>query len=124
MVSVTFNGESQPTKSIEEFGVALNYFNESRQFEIWVSVEGGPSMCMLRNGENTWLMYLRFVGDSGFVSRGNPNKLGSAFYVLSNDQVDEYPLAWCIDIEQCYIALAYFFVNNGPMPNWVSWRET
>lgn len=124
MVSVTFNGELQPAQSIEEFGAALNYFNERREFEIWVSDEGGPSMCMLRNGENAWLMYLRFVGDSGFVSRGDPNKLGSVFYVLSNDQVDEYPLAWCIDIEQCYKALAYFFVNNGTMPNWVSWHET
>lgn len=124
MVFITFNGESQPATSIEEFGAALNLYNDSGQFEIWVSVEGGPSMCMLRNGENAWLMYLRFAGDSGFVSRGDQNKLGSASYLLSNDQVDEYPLAWCIDIEQCYKALAYFFVNNGTMPNWVSWHET
>jgi len=56
--------------------------------------------------------------------RANPNATGSASYVLSNDQVDEYPLSWCIDIEQCYKAMAYFFVNNGAMPSWVSWHES
>lgn len=124
MLSVTFNGESHPVKSIEEFGAALDHFNDSKQFEMWVSLEDGPSMCMLRNGDNSWLMYLRFAGERGFVSRGNPNATGSASYVLSNDQVDEYPLSWCIDVEQCYKALAYFFVNKGAMPNWVSWRAS
>lgn len=121
MASVTFNGESHSISSIEEFGVALNDFNATEQFEIWVSVQGGPSMCMLRNGQNAWLMYLRFEGDSGFVSQAPLTKPGAASYVLANGQVDEYPLAWCINIEQCYKAMAYFFVNDGAMPSWVSW---
>lgn len=42
---------------------------------------------------------------------------GTASFRLSNDQqVDEYPLSWCIEIEQCYKALTCSFVNNGEKP--------
>lgn len=67
-------------------------------------------------------MYLRYEGDSGFISQGEPSAHGVALYELANGQVDEYPLAWCIDVEQCYKALAYFFVNEGAQPDWVSWH--
>jgi hypothetical protein len=79
---------------------------------------------MLRNQGSAWLMYLRRKGDSGFNSVGNKEQAGSEKYLLSNGQTDEYPLAWCIDIEQCYKALAYFFVNDGARPDWVVWEET
>jgi len=76
---------------------------------------------MLRNGTNAWLMYLRHhEGDNGFTSQGETGRIGVASYELSNGQVDEYPLSWCIEIEQCYKALAYFFVNEGSKPEWVS----
>jgi len=79
---------------------------------------------MLRNGEHAWLMYLRQAGDSGLNSVGNEQRAGVEKYVLSNGQTDEYPLAWCIEIEQCYKAMAYFFVNEGERPGWVNWHET
>jgi hypothetical protein len=124
MVTVTFNDQTQSIASVEELGGLLDQFNKTDQFELWLSVENGPSICMLRNGENSWLMYLRFSGDSGFVSQAKESKPGSASYLLSNGQVDEYPLAWCINVEQCYKALAYFFVNEGARPDWVSWHES
>jgi hypothetical protein len=71
---------------------------------------------MLRNGEFAWLMYLRFEGDSGFVSQG------VASFELSNGQIDEYPRAWCIDIEKRYKALVFFYVNEGAQPDCVSWH--
>ena len=37
---------------------------------------------------------------------------------------DEYQLAWCIKVEQCYRILAYFYVNEGAQPDWVSWHAS
>ena len=122
MVTVTFNDQPESIASIEEFSVALNRFDRTLKFELWLSAERGPSVCMLRNGEHAWLMYLRFEGDSGFVSQGELSAQGVASYILANGQIDEYPLAWCIDVEQCYKALAFFFVNEGTRPDWVSWH--
>jgi len=124
MLTVTFNDHTQSVVSVEQLGGLLDQFNSTDQFELWLSIETGPSVCMLRNGKNAFLMYLRFSGDSGFVSQAEESKPGSASYVLSNGQVDEYPLAWCVNVEQCYKVLAYFFVNDGAKPDWVSWYES
>ena len=124
MIKLSFNGCQQPSTSIEELGEAFNRFDAEPQFELWVSVPTGPSMCMLRNRTRAWLMYLRYEGDSGFNSVGNSKQTGAEKYRLSNGQIDEYPLAWCIDVEQCYKAVAYFVVNEGARPEWVNWHET
>ena len=78
-------------------------------------------MCMLRNGENAWLIYLRHEGDSGFNSVGQSDRAGTGNYLLNNGQEDECPLAWCIELERCYKAIAYFCVNNGERPEWIRW---
>ncbi len=124
MVAVRFNNQSESIISIEDFDIALERFDRSPNFEIWLSVEAGPSICMLRNGKHAWLMYLRFSGDSGFVSQGELGAQGVESYEFANGQIDEYPLAWCIDVEECYKALAYFFVNEGAQPVWVSWHAS
>ena len=124
MIAVTFNEQQQDISSIEEFGVALDHFDRVAQFELWLSSSVGQSICMLRNGPNAWLMYLRHTGDSGLRSQGDNGRNGVETYKLGNGQVDEYPLSFCIDVEQCYKVLAYFFVNEGGKPEWVSWRES
>jgi hypothetical protein len=123
-MKVTFNGAEQLFGSVEALGHALDRFDLEPQFELWISVGDGPSMAMLRNSEHAWLMYLRFNGDSGFVSRGTQSNPGTCRYTLSNGEVGEYPIAWCIDIEQCYKAIAYFFVNEGAQPQFVSWQQS
>lgn len=80
-------------------------------------------MCMLRNGGHAFLMYLRFPGDSGFVSVGDANDETLVRYTLSNGQIDEYPQSWCVPVEQCFKALAAFFVNDGQRPEWIAWHE-
>lgn len=122
-ISIQFNGAGQDIASVEQLGELLDRIDETRQFELWACKPEGPSMCMLRNGDNAWLMYLRHEEDSGFNSIGNVDRDGVASYVLDNGQEDEYPLAWCIDVEQCYKAIAYFCVNNGAQPAWISWHE-
>jgi hypothetical protein len=124
MVEFTFQGRLEVIASLDELDSALDEFDGEKQFELWASVPDGPAMGMLRSGENAWLMYLRHEGDSGFNSLGNPARLGVAGYTLANGQVDEYPLSWCIEVEQCYKAVSYFFVNEGAKPEWVTWHES
>jgi hypothetical protein len=123
-MKVTFNGVDQPFASIEEFSLALDRFDLEPRFELWISCNEGPSLAMLRNGDHAWLTYLRFNGDSGVTSRGDQQKQGVCSYVLSNGQIDEYPLSWCVNLEECYKAFAYFFVNDGARYDFIAWRES
>ena len=122
VIEVTFNGQTRHCETIEAFGLELDGFDAEPAFELWLGVPNGASMTMLRNGPNALLVYLPFPGNSGFTSRASLAKPGTASFRLSNGQ-EEYPLSWCIDIEQCYKALAYFFVNNGGKPDCVQWHQ-
>jgi len=122
-IKVTFNGRELSYASIEEFGVALDWFDREQQFELWRSTQAGPSIAMYRNGENAFLMYLRFNGDSGFVTKGAQEKEGTCTYKHDNGETSELPLSWCIDLEDSYKAIAYFFVNHGACYDFVAWQE-
>ena len=124
MIELTINSGQQLIGSLEELDAALVLSEQLPRFELWVSVPNGPSMAMLRSEMHAWLMYLRFSGDAGFVSQGDPAATGETSYTLSNGQVDEYPLSWCIDLERCYQAIMYFFVNEGAKPEWITWQES
>jgi hypothetical protein len=124
VTTISFNGADEDICSIEALGAALDRFDMQEKFELWVSENEGPSLCMLRNGEHAFLMYLRFSGDSGFVSIGEAAADSTVEYPLSNGQRDEYPASWCIPVEQCYKAVAYFFVNEGKRPEWLAWHES
>jgi hypothetical protein len=123
MIIVTFNGTEELIYEIEQFGAALDRFDAQSIFELSLNVPGGASISMLRNSDHAFLMYLRELGDSGFVSIGGELD-GSVRYTLSNGQVDEYPRSWCIPLEECYKALAYFFANDGMRPEWLRWEES
>ncbi|TDK66400.1 Imm1 family immunity protein [Sapientia aquatica] len=123
MVNITFNDQPQEITTIQELGDAIDRFDQESQFEIWANVQNGPAMCMLRSGSNSFLMYLREAGDSGFTSRGTQDQVGNTTYLLSNGQLDDYPRSWSIDVEQCYKAISYFFVNGGTKPDWIHWHE-
>jgi hypothetical protein len=120
MIIVTFNGTEELMNEIDEFGAALDRFDAQLIFELWLNAPGGASMSMLRNSQHAFLMYLREFGDSGFVSVGEE---AADMYTLSNGQMDEYPRSWCSPLEECYKALAYFFVNDGMRPEWLQWHE-
>lgn len=121
-MKIKLNGTDVSIGSIEELGSFLDRLDREAQFEFWISTEDGPAMAMLRNGEHGWLKYLHFNGDSGQVTRGDLSMGATCSYELSNGQVDEYPLSWCVDLEQCYKAIAYFFVNDGARYDVVSWQ--
>ena len=124
MRKIYFNGSELNVTTIEEFGEYLNSFDGQDIFELWLYAGSDASICMLRNGRHAFLMHMQASGDSGIVSCGEQYAEGAVKYTLSNGQVDEYPISWCIDIEQCYKALAYFFVNDGLIPEWIVWQKT
>lgn len=123
MIAFEFNGKILKPSSTEELGCLLDRLDECPMFELWAKSASGAALCMLRNGDAAWLMYLQREGDGGFSSRSTNERSGSASFLLSNGQRDEFPLSWCIDVEQCYKAMAYFFENDGARPEWITWHE-
>lgn len=123
MIELLLDGRALEAATIEQLGQQLDVIDAHARFELWISVPFGPALCMLRNGEHAWLMYLRENGDHGFRSSGDPDRAGHADYRLSNGQVDEYPLSYCIDVEDCYKAVGYFHVNDGARAPWIRWVE-
>jgi hypothetical protein len=121
VIELRLNDRELDVTTVEKLGAALDVVDAEEAFELRASAPTGPAILMLRNGSSAWLMYLREPGDSGFRSSGNESRRGVAAYRLSNGQVDEYPLSWCIDVEQCYKAIAYFCVNGGEKAEWVDW---
>jgi hypothetical protein len=121
-MEITFNGTTLSVTSIEELSSALDRFDLEQQFELWITVQNGPSLAMLRNLDHALLMYLRFNGDSGVVTKGNQDKQGTCAYTLTNGEVNELPLSWCIDLQQCYKAIAYFVVNSGARYDFITWQ--
>jgi hypothetical protein len=82
-------------------------------------------MCALINRDKGWLMYLRESGDAGFSSR-NPNYPGAPdetleFY-MENGQLDEYPKAWIIPIDEIKKALDFFQKEKKP-PTFINWHN-
>lgn len=93
--------------------------------EIWVETGDGQAMCALINDHVGWLMYLREEGDAGFSSR-NPKYDGPPDaiieYFLSNGQLDVYPAAWAIPIEDVERALEYF-KKEKKAPAFITWHN-
>ncbi len=124
MIHVELNGRTLPVSSLEDLDLALDDIDAERSFELWVSVPAGPALCMLRNGTNAWLTYLGEPGDPGWHSVGDASREGEASYTLTSGQVDAYPLSWCVDVEDCYRAVASFYVNDGERPtSWFEWVD-
>ena len=119
-MKIQFNGTDVPITSLEQLGAVLNEFDRASEFELWISAGLFPTLSMLRNGEYAWLMYMRSEDDS-VHSIGEYDGKELCLFRLSNGQLDEYPLSWCLDVEQCYKAITYFYVNEGTAPGWIKW---
>ncbi len=99
--------------------------------EIWVepkeTEEDERAMMALINGDWGWLMYLREEEDSGFSSR-NPDYKGTdddgqmMDFLLSNGQLDQYPLSYVLPVEQVMKALIYF-EERHELPEFIAWHD-
>jgi hypothetical protein len=121
MMTLSLNGTSVEIDSIEQLAPWLDGADSQERFELWVSAGDGPSLCMMRSGRAAFLMFLRYPGDAGLVSTGDPEAEGVAEFLLSNGQLEEYPRAWCVDVAQCYKAISDFVVKDGERSDGVLW---
>ena len=109
----------------------MDVWEKGQYKEIWVylkeSEDDERTMMALLNGDWGWLMYLREEGDSGFSSR-NPDYEGTdddgnmMDFMLSNGQLDHYPLSYVISANQVMEALNYF-EKHHELPGFISWHN-
>lgn len=97
----------------------------SKFAEVWVETDDGQAMCALINEDCGWLLYLPKSGDAGFSSRnlaydGPPE--ATMEFLLNNGQMDEYPLAWTLPIQEVQRALDHFKRERKP-PSFITWHD-
>ncbi len=117
-----------PITTVEELRQQLERVHQQQLSEVWLDAgEEGPALTMLVNGVHAWLMYLRdHDGDPGFSSR-NPHYTGPASatmqFLLSNGQMDEYPVAWTLPLEEACAACEYFVLSQGGRSPAITWHD-
>lgn len=125
-MALNVHGEAVAIATRQDLQQALTRARSLAQCELWltmaVEAEQGPAICMLRNGGSAWLMYLSGQDDASYHSLGDEEEQGDCSYRLANGQVDEYPAAWCMEVEQCQRALAEFFITGGARPAAIVWE--
>jgi hypothetical protein len=111
-IQVTIPGDGPERETaLAELAAELASLSATGFAEIWVDHGGFPALCALVNGEQGWLMWVRYDGDAGFSSR-NPGYSGPSSieieYMLANGQVDRYPAAWAYSRALVFDALQSF----------------
>ena len=125
-MELNLHGTPHAVATLADLQLALKQARSLAQCELWltraIDPEQGPALCLLRNGANAWLMYLSGQDDASFHSLGDEEDDGVCSYWLANGQVDEYPSAWCIDVELAQLALLQFFETGGARPSAITWE--
>lgn len=125
-MELNLHGTPHAVATLADLQLALKQARSLAQCELWltraIDPEQGPALCMLRNGGNAWLMYLSGQDESSFHSLGDAEDDGVCSYWLANGQVDEYPSAWCVDLELACQALAQFLETGGARPVVIDWE--
>ncbi|MDN2671322.1 Imm1 family immunity protein [Janthinobacterium sp. SUN026] len=125
-MELNLHGEPRAVDTIAALEQALQEARTLAQCELWLTLaadaEQGPALCMLRNGGNAWLMYLSGQDDLSYHSLGDEEADGGCSYLLANGQVDEYPEAWCVEVEECQHAFVAFFKTAGARPAAIAWE--
>ena len=114
--------------SMAKLHQCLEQVRQQQFSELWLDAgDDGPSLAMLVNGAYAWLMYLQYSGDVGFHSL-NPSYQGSAElrmkFQLSNGQMDEYPVAWTLALEDAFDACEYFMATQGGRSPAITWEDS
>jgi hypothetical protein len=122
MIIVTFNGTEELMNEIDEFGAALDRFDAQLIFELWLNALGVPP-CRCFEIVSMLSSCTSASSATAGLFRLGEEAADMVQYTLSNGQMDEYPRSWCSPLEECYKALAYFFVNDGMRPEWLQWHE-
>lgn len=117
---------SKPTP--RDLRQCLEQVRQQRFSEVWLNAgDDGPSLTMFVNGVSAWLMYLQHQDDVGFHSL-NPSYHGPAElrmkFQLDNGQMDEYPVAWTLALEDAFDACEYFVTTQGGRSPAITWEDS
>ena len=98
--------------------------------EIWLSVNGGPAMALLKSGERVLCLFVRHHGDPGFTSRRPLREKKSAasdeleFRVGKSGGAERsrFPENWTVPL---FVALraADEFLRTGERPPQIVWHD-
>jgi hypothetical protein len=96
--------------------------------EIWLSVNGGAAMALLKSGERALCLFVRHHGDSGFTSRSPPREPvaeGEVEFRLGKSDKGErtkFPRGWTVPL---FVALraADEFLRTGERPPQILWHD-
>lgn len=92
--------------------------------ELCIEHPTGARLTCLHSGGHCILVHMAHEGDSGHSSR-NPNSTAGdevLEFLLSNGQVDEYPVSMTIPVNVARQACDYFLVT-GQMYHGVTWHD-
>ena len=82
--------------------------HQDERLDAWYD---GSAICLIAVGAH---------GDP--LDLGDEEADGVCSYLLSNGQVDEYPEAWCVEVEHCQRAFVAFFRTGGAQPAGIAWE--
>ncbi len=124
MTAVTINEDKLGPVGIRELENRLTGIEHSEHCEVWLDHPTGSALCLLKSGSRAMLMLLRGDGDSGMSSRANDvaDRSDNLKFILSDGQVDEYPLAWTVPFDDAKRAAKYFWSSGKPAPH-VQWHD-
>jgi hypothetical protein len=127
IVALSINSHETQIASVSEPRQRLSAFRSDQFREIWVSVDRGPRLAALLNGNVGFLMYLRHSnGDPGFTSRNlefDGSDTAVIEYRLSNGQRDKYPAKWALPECEVIRAIEYFIEHQGDRTPSVHWHD-
>jgi hypothetical protein len=95
--------------------------------EVWLSVNGGASMALLKSGERALCFFVRHHGDSGFTSRrpASEAKRGTRAeleFRIGRGESCRFPEEWTVPL---FVALraADEFLRTGERPPQIPWHD-
>lgn len=121
-MNLTIGNKSHDCTSPEFLAQSLASIEE-QHCEIWLTDGNGPSLCCLKNGHRAILVFLRFEGDSGFVSRDSSAHGSDRIeFILSNGQKETYPKKWTIPYENACAVMERFWTTKA-MDDRITWSK-
>ncbi len=124
MIKLLVNNSTIQVKSEMELIREFEKLRNDRFCEIWISGFGDASLTILMNQDKAFMMYLRNEDDSGFNSLDSEIETDEMMkFLLSNGQMDEYPLNFLVDKELAGKALLEYY-KSGEMWNGIKWLES
>ena len=127
-MQLLLNAQEMSLPTARDLCQLLEQVRQQQFSEMWLTTgDDGPSLTMLVNGSSAWLIYLQDQDDAGFHSL-NPSYHGPAEqrmkFQLSNGQMDEYPVAWTLALEEALDACEYFVTTQGGRSPALTWEDS